>query len=244
MPRATQDTETQAHRFAYGALTLCGPPFQDGSARMRMCVLRSYYPRRAQARGGFGLFPGRSPLLGESLLFSLPAGTKMFQFPAFAPHSSVVTAIRAAGLSHSEIRGSKAICAYPRLIAAYHVLHRLREPRHPPYALRHFRLTPHISKRYGGSSYFQLFRSLSRISTEGGSQMTHALFVRWRVRRLLQSCLSQHVKDRFRIFGVGTPPPPAVAGGLASPILHRSVENNGFEPLTPCLQSRCSSQLS
>ena len=32
----------------------------------------------------FGLFPGRSPLLGESLLFSLPTGTKMFQFPAFA----------------------------------------------------------------------------------------------------------------------------------------------------------------
>ena len=32
----------------------------------------------------FGLFPVRSPLLGESLLFSLPAGTKMFQFPAFA----------------------------------------------------------------------------------------------------------------------------------------------------------------
>jgi len=24
----------------------------------------------------------------------------------------------------------------------------------------------------------------------------------------------------------------------------RMVENNGFEPLTPCLQSRCSSQLS
>ena len=24
----------------------------------------------------------------------------------------------------------------------------------------------------------------------------------------------------------------------------RKVENNGFEPLTPCLQSRCSSQLS
>ena len=32
----------------------------------------------------FGLFPVRSPLLGESLLFSLPTGTKMFQFPAFA----------------------------------------------------------------------------------------------------------------------------------------------------------------
>ena len=33
----------------------------------------------------FGLFPVRSPLLGESLLFSLPGGTKMFQFPPFAP---------------------------------------------------------------------------------------------------------------------------------------------------------------
>ena len=26
------------------------------------------------------------------------------------------------GLSHSEIRGSKVICTYPQLIAAYHVL--------------------------------------------------------------------------------------------------------------------------
>ena len=31
----------------------------------------------------FGLFPVRSPLLGESLLISLPQGTKMFQFPWF-----------------------------------------------------------------------------------------------------------------------------------------------------------------
>ena len=38
------------------------------------------------------------------------------------------------GLSHSEIRGSKVICTYPQLIAAYHVLHRLHEPsiRHAP----------------------------------------------------------------------------------------------------------------
>ena len=40
--------------------------------------------------------------------------------------------------AHSEIRGSKVICTYPRLIAAYHVLHRLREPRHPPCALTYF----------------------------------------------------------------------------------------------------------
>ena len=32
----------------------------------------------------FGLFPFRSPLLGESLLISFPAGTEMFHFPAWA----------------------------------------------------------------------------------------------------------------------------------------------------------------
>ena len=41
----------------------------------------------------------------------------------------------------------------------------------------------------------------------------------------LQSCLCQYVKDLF-------------------PLFQGYVENNGFEPLTPCLQSRCSSQLS
>ena len=32
----------------------------------------------------FGLLRVRSPLLAESLLFSFPAGSEMFQFPAFA----------------------------------------------------------------------------------------------------------------------------------------------------------------
>ena len=39
------------------------------------------------------------------------------------------------GLPHSEISGFTVICTYPKLFAAYHVLLRLWEPRHPPYAL-------------------------------------------------------------------------------------------------------------
>jgi hypothetical protein len=39
------------------------------------------------------------------------------------------------GLPHSDIRGSKLVRSSPRLFAAYHVLHRLRVPRHPPNAL-------------------------------------------------------------------------------------------------------------
>ena len=48
------------------------------------------------------------------------------------------TAIRKVegGFPHSEIPGSKLVRSSPRLIAAYHVLHRLSAPRHPPNALK------------------------------------------------------------------------------------------------------------
>ena len=39
------------------------------------------------------------------------------------------------GFPHSEISGSMDICSSPKLFAAYHVLHRLSVPRHPPCAL-------------------------------------------------------------------------------------------------------------
>ena len=47
----------------------------------------------------------------------------------------MVTRLQRAGLPHSEITGSKPVCSYPMLIAAYHVLPRLQKPRHPPSAL-------------------------------------------------------------------------------------------------------------
>ena len=71
-------------RFAYRALTVCGGPFQGPSARDHDTRSWSYYPGAALRQRRFGLFPVRSPLLGESLLFSLPGGTKMFQFPPLA----------------------------------------------------------------------------------------------------------------------------------------------------------------
>ena len=39
------------------------------------------------------------------------------------------------GLPHSDIKESMVICTSSSLFAAYHVLLRLREPRHPPSAL-------------------------------------------------------------------------------------------------------------
>ena len=115
--------------------------FPEQSTHDQDTTAWSYYPDHASIHNRFGLFPGRSPLLGESLLFSPPQGTKMFQFPWFASVRQVrIITLQVIGLSHSEIPGSWVICTYPGLIAACHVLHRLREPRHPPDALTCFRL--------------------------------------------------------------------------------------------------------
>jgi hypothetical protein len=68
---------------------------------------------------------------------SFPPGTEMFQFPGFASYSYVfkIRYRKNGGFPHSDIRGSKVDRTSPRLIAAYHVLHRLVMPRHSPSAL-------------------------------------------------------------------------------------------------------------
>ena len=57
------------------------------SASPRLTVFRLDTPQPPICNGdglahiGFGLFPFRSPLLGESMFLSFPRGTEMFQFP-------------------------------------------------------------------------------------------------------------------------------------------------------------------
>jgi len=50
--------------------------------------------------------------------------------------NSVQSNTRSVGFPHSEIFGSKPAYSSPKLIAVYHVLHRLTVPRHPPIALK------------------------------------------------------------------------------------------------------------
>ena len=70
----------------------------------------SWQRHQAFAPTRFRLIPFRSPLLRESLLFSSPRGTEMFQFPRF-PLSAlcVQTGVtpKGAGFPHSDIHGSK-----------------------------------------------------------------------------------------------------------------------------------------
>ena len=68
---------------------------------------------------GFGLIRFRSPLLTESLLFSLPVGTEMFHFPTFPPTTLYIQAEVAGHNSgnsrfpYSEIHGSKLVYQLP-----------------------------------------------------------------------------------------------------------------------------------
>ena len=157
-----------------------------------------------------------------------------------------MTALQAVGLSHSEIPASMVICTYAGLIAAYHVLRRLREPRHPPCALFYFRL--HNRDPPSGaclrtgesrrSSYFQLSdmtalhsgplsrrRAVMAPTTVGPEAVTPRVICSVLSTVLLVTTCQRSMRRTI---------------SSVSP----RVENNGFEPLTPCLQSRCSSQLS
>ena len=128
--------------FAYGALTLCGAAFQ----RLPLTFSGRFVdgpttPRDASPRPRFGLGRFRSPLLTPSLVcFLFLRVLRCFSSPG-SPPARPGGGIAPAGLPHSEIRASTGICPYARLIAACHVLRRLREPRHPSCALLSFPLT-------------------------------------------------------------------------------------------------------
>ena len=103
IPRARSYLGTAPGRcavFVYGGITLYAGPSQ--ALRLTTHFLTAHQPSRtgkngpttpetqrlpAITRPWFSLIRFRSPLLTESLLFSLPAGTEMFHFPAFPPHT-------------------------------------------------------------------------------------------------------------------------------------------------------------
>ena len=91
--------------FVYGGLTLYAGPFASPSTThtVSYCLTGRQtdqdspttppaQPLPGITRERFSLIRFRSPLLSESRLFSLPAGTEMFHFPAFPPHALYIQA--------------------------------------------------------------------------------------------------------------------------------------------------------
>src|SRR5690349_3257131 len=75
----------------------------------------------------FGLFPVRSPLLGESRLISVPPGTEMFQFPGLAP-ASVSSPVTSLATGRVSPFGHPGITAHVQLPQAYRSLSRPSSP--------------------------------------------------------------------------------------------------------------------
>jgi hypothetical protein len=91
---------TEPQHYVYGTITHYGAAFQQlrltprfltphqrGSTGQTDPTTPAPQPLPGITRNGFGLIRFRSPLLSESLLSSLPAGTEMFHFPTFPPHA-------------------------------------------------------------------------------------------------------------------------------------------------------------
>jgi hypothetical protein len=94
---------------------------------------------------------------GISQLISSPPGTEMFQFPGFA--SSRIREddgpLCPPGFPIGRSSDQGLFSGSPKLIAAYHVLHRLLAPRHPPSALTSL-TKPLKSTRLKPDHYFLL----------------------------------------------------------------------------------------
>ena len=103
--RVTWGHVTEPSSYVYGGITLYAGTFQSTSTSTTVSYSapeRQSWPdgpttppaQRLPAitRNRFGLFRFRSPLLSESLLFSLPVGTEMFHFPTFPPTALCVQA--------------------------------------------------------------------------------------------------------------------------------------------------------
>ena len=124
------------HLQGYHLLWLRFPDGFDLSLQIAVCG--SYNPEGAETPSVWAGPRSLATTRGVTIVF-LSTGYLDVSVPRVGLHSLCIqlriTGLQPAGFSHSETRGSKGVCPSPRIIAAYHVLHRLLVPRHPPCAL-------------------------------------------------------------------------------------------------------------
>ena len=125
MSRLTQDANYYYYSYQYRDFTFCVLPFQVIPVQIIIIYVGPTTPTLPEQHR-FGLFPFRSPLLGESNALSLPQGTKMFQFPRYCLCNLCIQLqilwVYHSRFSDSVIPGSKDACSSPGLIAACHDL--------------------------------------------------------------------------------------------------------------------------
>ena len=171
--------------------------------------------------------------------------------------------IKTIRLPHSEISGSKCICHSPKLIAAYHVLHRLLAPRHPLCALKSLipclksatrtslpkEAVSTLCESFDSPTYRYEYRVFAvkidvfgnqnifkdrKNSSQGVTPARGLLHFAISCSQSNHISLHMDVKERTNAFSVcGTTVREWKMVGLI-----------GLEPMTPALSRRCSNQLS
>ena len=155
-PRPTQVPARVGADSAYGAVTRYGPPFQACSAiRSSSTRRRPYNPARASTPAVWASPLSLAATRGVTVVF---LSSDYLDVSVRRVGNLIrLTRLLRAGFPHSDIRGSTAVRASPRLFAACRALLRLREPRHPPCALWYLSRTapvpPPSSVRPGSHEY-------------------------------------------------------------------------------------------
>ena len=122
--------------FAYGALTLSGWLSQNHSAIVIRSIMRSEPQDARILVWALPVSLAATPGIDVSFSSSGYLDVSVHRVPLHTLWIGVwMTEGSSAGFPHSDISGSMDICSSPKLFAAYHVLHRLLVPRHPPCAL-------------------------------------------------------------------------------------------------------------
>ena len=169
------------------------------------------------------------------------------------------------GFPHSEIRGSKVVRTSPRLIAAYHVLHRLSAPRHPPNTLKALDRSHYQHPPLGRGRTTCVIRGCDRKTIcfkhirerRGQATLTNwqLVFSNDATLDFPHECRQSNIRsinDRicflFTMSDSKRSHPRAPANSCfiqgshralssAAPAIDRLVEPDGIEPTTSCLQS-------
>ena len=95
-------------------------------------------PRYCRNNSGLGCSPFARHYWGNHFCFLFLRVLRCFSSPGWPYVLLRNIRHKTDGLSHSGACGSIRICQSPQIFAACHALLRLREPRHPPYALCNF----------------------------------------------------------------------------------------------------------
>ena len=128
-----------SRRFSYGYLVTTSPqsPVLPSAASSLRLDYRLRVPRLSWCDGRCVQGPGTySPWHADPRLLAIPTSCR--RVAACSPNWDVVSEFCSTSRSCFSLfnaSGSMLICSSPKLIAAYHVFHRLSVPRHPPCAL-------------------------------------------------------------------------------------------------------------